>query len=281
MQASSSDHIDQGIEAEQFDLAAHEIGDTRLGNTKQLGGLRLAQPRPGADAMDAMLSLFNRSESFGLILPTKHSASFKALAIEAKSIIDGELRPANEFSMNLVHAVNSGAGGFTGGPSYASVEEASHIIRAAVRAIHRRRATPPATAPGVKPYVDPSRIVALQQIGGGKWDFTRLVELCRELNVAAANRCHMSTAMLLRTILNHVPPTLGFDTFAQVANNYAGAKSFKASMQRLEGSLRNIADFHLHSPIRSREDVPTATQVDFSADLDVLLGEVVRVSQEG
>ena len=131
----------------------------------------------------------------------------------------------------------------------------------------------------MKPYVDPARIFALQQIGAGQWDFTRLVELCRELNVAAANRCHMSTAMLLRTILNHVPPTLGFDTFAQVAADYAGGKSFKASMQRLEGSSRNISDMHLHMPIRSRETLPSAVQVDFAADLDVLLGEVIRLSQ--
>jgi hypothetical protein len=64
--------------------------------------------------------------------------------------------------------------------------------------------------------------------------------------------------------------------------NYGGSKSqksFKASIQRLEGSLRNIADMHLHMPIRAREDVPTATQVDFAAELDVLLGEVIRVSQ--
>lgn len=104
---------------------------------------------------------------------------------------------------------------------------------------------------------------------------------CREINVAAANRCHMSTAMLLRTILNHVPPVLGLKTFAEVANNYGepkSQKSFKASMQRLENSLRNIADMHLHSPIRSREDVPTAVQVDFAADLDVLLGEIIRVT---
>ena len=49
-------------------------------------------------------------------------------------------------------------------------------------------------------------------------------------------------------------------------------------MQRMETSLRNIADTHLHSPIRTREDVPTAVQVDFAADLDVLLGEVIRVA---
>ena len=42
MQAGRSDHIDQGIEAKQFDPATHEIGDTRLGNTKQLGGFGLA-----------------------------------------------------------------------------------------------------------------------------------------------------------------------------------------------------------------------------------------------
>jgi len=58
----------------------------------------------------------------------------------------------------------------------------------------------------------------------------------------------------------------------------AGAKSqrsFKASMQRLEGSP-NIADMHLHSTIRPREDLPTAVQQDFAADLDVV-GEVIRV----
>lgn len=237
-----------------------------------------------ADEMTALLPLFKKGNSTsGLFLPTEHSARFKAMAIEAKSIIDGELRHANEFSLNLINSVNAGAGGFFGGPSYASVEEASHIIRAAIRAIQRKQATPPAPASGAKPYVDPGRIMALQQISSGQWDYSRLVELCRELNVAAANRCHMSTAMLLRTILNHVPPTLGFATFAEVANNYGSPKlhkSFKGSMQRLEGSLRNIADMHLHSPIRSSEDVPSAVQVDFAADLDVLLGEVIRVSQQ-
>lgn len=238
-----------------------------------------------ADGMDALLTLFKDGGNVsGLSLATEHSASFKALAIEAKSIIDGELGHANDYSMNLIHAVNSGAGGFFGGPSYASVQETSKIVRAAVRGIQRKRMTPLQSAPSAKPYVDHVRIVALQSIGAGKWDFARLVELCREINVAAANRCHMTTAMLLRTILNHVPPVLGFATFAEVASNYGGPKtsrSFKASMQHLEGSLRHIADMHLHSPIRSREDVPAAVQVDFAADLDVLLGEVIRVAGSG
>jgi hypothetical protein len=237
-----------------------------------------------ASQMAGLLPLFvNGGSTSGLILPTKHAASFKALAIEAKSILDQELGYANDYSINLLHAVNSGAGSFVDGPSYASVEEASEIVRSAIRGIERRRARPPASTGGATPYVDPGRILSLRDISNAAWDFSRLVELCREINIAAANRCHMSTAMLLRTILNHVPPVLGFSTFAEVANNYGNpksSKSFKVSMQRLEGSLRNIADMHLHSPIRTREDVPTATQVDFAADLDVLLGEVIRVVSE-
>jgi hypothetical protein len=234
-----------------------------------------------ADEMAGLLGFFVDSRMSGLILPSEHSSTFVALALEAKSMIEEQLGPANSYSLNLTHAVNSGAGGFADGPSYASVDETSKVIRAAVRTIERKRVRPPALPPGSTPYVDPARIIALQAIGKGPWDFTRLVELCREINVTAANRCHMSTAMLLRTILNHVPPVFGFNAFAEVANNHGGAKSqksFKASMQRLEGSLRNIADMHLHSPIRAREDVPTAVQVDFAADLDVLLGEIIRTA---
>src|SRR5712672_4100537 len=47
-----------------------------------------------------------------------------------------------------------------------------------------------------------------------------------------------------------------------------GRKSFKASMQTLDRSLRNIADQHLHSPIRSSETLRNARQVDFGNDLD-------------
>ena len=86
----------------------------------------------------------------------------------------------------------------------------------------------------------------------------------------------MSAAMLVRAILDHVPPLLGKQIFAEVANNYPGEQSFKKSMQNLERSLRNIADAHLHIPIRQQEVLPSGQQVDFHKDLDVLLGEILR-----
>lgn len=239
-----------------------------------------------ANEMSGMLPHFVQGSSLtGMFLPTEYAARFKGLAIEAKTLLDDGLGLANDYSLNLISAINSGAGGFVGGPSYASVEEAVQIVQAGARAIERKRSesTGSIHAP-TKHYVDLGRIVTLQSLSGGTWDFTKLVELCRELNVAAANRCHMSTAMLLRSILNHVPPVFGFGNFSEVANNYGSPKSnksFKLSMQRLESSLRNIADMHLHLPIRANEDVPTAVQVDFAADLDVLLGELIRISAPG
>jgi hypothetical protein len=64
----------------------------------------------------------------GLLLPTEHEARFKRLAIEAKSQIDEALGRANDFSLNLIHAINSGSGGFFGGPSYAAVSEAAESL---------------------------------------------------------------------------------------------------------------------------------------------------------
>jgi hypothetical protein len=49
-------------------------------------------------------------------------------------------------------------------------------------------------------------------------------------------------------------------------------------MQNLNHSLRNIADAYLHVQIRAKESTPTAVQVNFSADLDVLLAEVLRIA---
>ena len=70
----------------------------------------------------------------------------------------------------------------------------------------------------------------------------------------------------------------GFDTFAEVTNNYKGSKSFKDSMKNLENSSRKIADAYLHNRIRKKESLPNENQVNFSHDLDVLLGEIVRIS---
>lgn len=231
-----------------------------------------------AQSMKDLESRFVDSRQLGLHLSAENEAEFKRLAVEAKAILDGELGGLNDFSMNLIHSINQGSGGFLGGPSLASVKGARALVEGAVNQIRRRPGLSRKAALSSKPnYVDISRLAALRALPKSTWDSSRLVRLCEELNIAHENDCHMATAMLVRAIVDHVPPIFGCKSFNDVTNNTQGAKSFRGSMQNLNQSLRNIADAHLHVQIRASEILPTGPQVDFRADLDVLLAEVVRV----
>jgi len=126
-------------------------------------------------------------------------------------------------------------------------------------------------------YVDPDRINEIKEIQSTTFDLTKLVRLCEGINVCFAGECYLAIAMLTRAILDHVPPIFGYSKFGEVANNYAGAKSFKESMLHLENSSRKISDQHLHVQVRASETLPTVRQVDFSNDIDVLLAEIVRI----
>lgn len=126
-------------------------------------------------------------------------------------------------------------------------------------------------------YVDPVRIEQLSVIESEKYDLTRLIELCRELNVCYAGGSYLAVAMLARALLDHVPPIFGVTKFSEIANNYKGPGSFKESMLHLENSCRKIADAHLHVQVRKKEVLPTKTQVNFASEVDLLLGEIVTL----
>lgn len=231
-----------------------------------------------AAEMESLLPLFqNGGGLVGQFLNSADTAHFDELLAEAKYLIDTELGHPNNYSVALTYIPL----GRTNSPSPLTVQNVAKTLRRAARTLSRavQSHTQPRTFS--RTYVDPTRLSALESLESKQWDFTRLIELCREINVAAASQCHFSTVMLLRTILNHVPPIFGFQSFTAVASNYGGPqnRSFKANMVRLENSSRKIADQHLHSMIRSSEDIPTFVQVDFSADLDVLLGEIIRITK--
>lgn len=129
----------------------------------------------------------------------------------------------------------------------------------------------------IENYVDTSRIDALRSIKSRKLDLTRLVEMCEELNECWRSGCLVAVALLVRAIMDHVPPVFGFGTFAEVANNYKGSKSFKELMVELHAQSRKVADQYLHVPIRPKEILPTQVGVDSRKPLDALLGEVIRI----
>ena len=130
--------------------------------------------------------------------------------------------------------------------------------------------------PDTESFVNLKTVRGLEETKNNDYDLSKLIRLCEEINSAFQNQNYLSVIMLIRAILDHVPPIFGFRTFIEVANNYGG-KSLKKSLQNLQSSSRNIADAYLHDPIRKKESLPNETQVDFRNDLDVLLGEVVRI----
>lgn len=127
-------------------------------------------------------------------------------------------------------------------------------------------------------YVDLARIQELKHIQSTQFDLCRLIQLCEELNKSYGNENYLATAILVRSIIDHVPPIFGVSYFSQVANNYsAGTKSFREHMQNLENLFRKISDSFLHTHIRAKEVLPNRNQVNFSPSLDCLLSEIIRI----
>lgn len=131
--------------------------------------------------------------------------------------------------------------------------------------------------PVTKPFIHPERIDKLKLIRSEKYDLTRLIRYCEEMNTCYASGCWLAVAMLSRAIIDHVPPAFGYSDFKDVANHYKGAASFKEAMKSLDTLYRKISDTHLHMQLRQKESLPTSTQIDCSAALDVLIGEIIRI----
>lgn len=134
--------------------------------------------------------------------------------------------------------------------------------------------TVPATVPAL---IARTRIDQLRGLPSTKFDFSKLIRLCEEINIAYREGCYCATVMLTRAVLDHVPPIFGKANFDEVANHYEG-RSFKEAMRHLNDTSRSVADGHLHERISKRAILPTAQQVDCRQQLDLLLVEIVKVS---
>ena len=126
-------------------------------------------------------------------------------------------------------------------------------------------------------YISDVRITHLIDIKTSTYDMTKVIQLLNEINIANLNKMYLTIPMLIRALVDHAAPIFGFNTFCELSNNYNSTKSFKKSMMHLDKSLRGIADSLLHTPIRKAEILPTFQQINFKADLDLLLSEVIRI----
>jgi hypothetical protein len=129
----------------------------------------------------------------------------------------------------------------------------------------------------VDTYVNKKRITELRELKSPKFDLSKLIRMCEEINSNWRDENYFTVGLLLRAIINHVPPIFGtYTTFDQAVAGY-GNKSFKGAMEQLNKSLRSIADGYNHHLIGKKETLPNDQQVDYKSGLDVLLAEIIKV----
>ena len=126
-------------------------------------------------------------------------------------------------------------------------------------------------------YVNPGRIDDLKNIRSTDFDMSKLIRMCEELNSNWQQGNYYTVGLLVRSIINHVPPIFGaYSSFDQVIGGYGGA-SFKKIMRGLNESLRSTADHYTHALIRRKEPLPNDNQVDYRQNFDILLSEIISL----
>ena len=132
-----------------------------------------------------------------------------------------------------------------------------------------------------KPFVDPKVIEELRRAELPKLDLGKLIRMCEELNECYARENYLACALLIRAAMNHIPPVFGFNTFKQVVAN--SGRSVKCALELLEDDARIVSDLHNHATMRSREPLPTLSQIGpFQASFEILLHEIIarRVDED-
>lgn len=118
-------------------------------------------------------------------------------------------------------------------------------------------------------FLDPQLISQLKSVQLGSFDVGKLIRFCEELNDAYGRGNYLACILLIRAVMNHVPPIFGEKTFAHVVAKQG--RSVKAVMSRLEDEARPIGDLHNHALIRSREPLPSKHQVEpYKASFEIL-----------
>ena len=123
-------------------------------------------------------------------------------------------------------------------------------------------------------FLDEGTLRTLRSKANDRFDLRKLIRFCEELNDSYARGNYLAAVLLIRAVMNHVPPVFDCGTFGEVSAQ--AGRSLKAVFQRLEEGSRPIADLHTHAVIRKKEMLPTKHQVEpYKAGFELLIQEVI------
>jgi len=115
----------------------------------------------------------------------------------------------------------------------------------------------------------------IRRLQSKKFNLSKLVRFAEELNENYDRGNYLSCALLIRAIINHVPPLFCCTTFGQVVAN--SAKSVKALLNHLEEGARDVGDLHTHYTVSRFSMPPTKNQLEpYKPPLEVLFNEIER-----
>lgn len=108
------------------------------------------------------------------------------------------------------------------------------------------------------------------------FNYKKLIRLLGELNANYAAGYPYSSSMLVRAILDHIPPLLGCNSFEEVVSNYTWSRTDKEYMSRLL-DFKNDADDALHRQISKDQDLLEMENLPNSNRINRLLQECLKV----
>ena len=125
-------------------------------------------------------------------------------------------------------------------------------------------------------YIDKKTLVRIINIKNNNFDLSRLIALSKELDDNFSLENYYACSMIIRSIVDHIPPIFGKNNFSEVCSNY-GDKSFKDIISPLNETAKKIGDFYLHTQVSKKVLKISKTQVGFQANIDVLLNEIANI----
>jgi hypothetical protein len=210
-------------------------------------------------------------------LPAYKEGEYKQKVYEICDILNIALGKTDTYPLEIKNIYENVRGDW-GIVSLSNIKQVLALVEAAFKKYLIQQENPKETIiMSPQPYINPERLEEIRKLKSTRLDFKRLVRMCEELEIAHQNNCTISIAMLIRAIIDHIPPVFSLKTFQEIANNTSINKSFRDAMQYLEQFSRKVADHYLHVPIRKSEFLPNPTQVNCSAQLDLLLSEIIRI----
>jgi hypothetical protein len=122
-------------------------------------------------------------------------------------------------------------------------------------------------------YIDLNLISDLKSVKNSDFDLKKLIKFCEEINNNYEIQNYLSCILILRALINHIPPIFGYETFAQVVSQ--SSRSLKEHFTLLDNGLRKVADSHTHTLIKKNESLPSKNQIEpYKPQLEFLLQEI-------